>query len=88
MLFRATVSGCRSGFSTVEATGASIGNKWRRIEVRGDVAKKESCLRRSEMKLNMAVMRRSVVATRGLEIAFFMWVSIVLLAVLPTLSTA
>jgi hypothetical protein len=36
----------------------------------------------------MAVMRRRVVATRGLEMAFLTWVSIVLLAVFPTLSTA
>jgi hypothetical protein len=44
--------------------------------------------RRSGTKLNIAVIRRSVVATRGLESAFLMWVSAVRLAVRPILSTA
>ena len=45
-------------------------------------------LRRSCTKLRIAVMRLTAVATRGLEKAFFMWVSTVRRAVLPSLSTA
>lgn len=47
-----------------------------------------SNVRKSVTKLNMAVMRRIVDATRGLDIAFLIWVSTVLLAIRPTLSAA
>lgn len=47
----------------------------------------ENHLRRSGTKLNIAVVRRRVVATSGRESAFLTWVSIVRRAVLPTLST-
>lgn len=43
---------------------------------------------RSGVALNAAVIRRSVVATRGLEMACLTWVSTVRRAILPTLSTA
>lgn len=45
-------------------------------------------LRSSGKKLNTAVIRRRVVATRGFDNAFLICVSAVLLAVRPTLSVA
>jgi hypothetical protein len=48
----------------------------------------DSHLRRSGTKLSIAVIRLTAVATRGFEKAFFMWVSTVRRAVLPSLSTA
>lgn len=45
-------------------------------------------LRGSGKKLNTAVIRRRVVATRGFDSAFLICVSAVLLAARPTLSVA
>jgi hypothetical protein len=45
-------------------------------------------IRSSAEKLNIAVIRLIVVATRGFDKTFFMCVSVVRLAVRPILSTA
>lgn len=76
-----SIGNTSSGLSTSTSTGAVS-------SVSGFPVVRRMHSRRSGMKLTIAVMRRSVVATCGLEMACLMCVSSVRRTVLPVLSTS